>query len=146
MTSSTSPVTARVGYMVKQLQHLLRARMDDALREIGLSTAQYALLSAIEAAPGASGAELARRCFITPQSVNGLLGGLAEAGLIARTAAARHGRVLETRLSKLGARRLTDAHRRVLAIEGQMLDGLAPAQRDGLATSLALCIRGLEQG
>ena len=56
----------KIGYQLKRLQSLLRARMDAALDERGLTTPQYAALSAIEAAPGLSNAALARRSFVTP--------------------------------------------------------------------------------
>jgi DNA-binding MarR family transcriptional regulator len=143
MESSEFPVADRVGYLVKQLQHALRARMDDDLERLGLTTAQYALLSAIEAFPGSSGADLARRCFITPQSVNGLMGALEREGLIARTASATHGRILETVLTAAGQARLARAHGLVIGIERSMLEALSDAQRHELARMLRQCIAGL---
>lgn len=140
MKSTTSSVYERVGYLVKQLQHALRARMDDELRAVGLSTGQYALLSAIGEAPGSSGAELARLCFITPQSVNGLIAGLVQAGLIERRASATHGRIIETTLSASGRARLKAAHRIVFAIEDEMLGLLDRSQRRELAGLLRQCI------
>src|SRR5262245_61232862 len=144
MKSTPPPVGAHVGYLVKQLQHALRAQMDDGLAEIGLSTGQYALLSAIAEAPRSSGAELARRCFITPQSVNGLIAGLKRAGLIERSASATHGRIIEITLSMSGQERLKAAHRIVFAIEGRMLAHLSPSKRRELAGLLRQCIEGIE--
>jgi DNA-binding MarR family transcriptional regulator len=141
--SSSDSVRSRVGYLVKQLQHALRGRMDEKLSEIGLSTSQYALLSAIEEAPGSSGAELARRCFITPQSVNGLIAGLEKAQLIERAPSASHGRIIQTRLAAAGLDRLLLAHRIVSEIEGQMLAALDNGQRGELAELLKTCIAGL---
>lgn len=137
---STSTIYEHVGYLVKQLQHALRARMDDGLRSISLSTGQYALLCAIDEAPGSSGAELARRCFITPQSVNGLMAGLVHAGLIERTASATHGRIIEIALSASGRARLKAAHRIVFAIENRMLGPLDVSRRRELAGLLKQCI------
>lgn len=129
-----------VGYLVKQLQHAFRAQMDDGLGTIGLSTAQYALLCAIEEAPGSSGAELARRCFITPQSVNGLMTGLRRASLVGRSASATHGRIIESTLSTTGRERLKTAHRIVFAIEDKMLAKLTNSRRRELAGLLKQCI------
>ena len=53
-------VESKVGYQMKRAQHALRFEMDRALREVGMTTAQYAALSTLEAAPGLSAAELAR--------------------------------------------------------------------------------------
>ncbi len=140
MKSTADPVYEHVGYLVKQLQHALRARMDNGLRSIGLSTGQYALLSAIDEVPGSSGAELARRCFITPQSVNGLIAGLVHAELVERTASVTHGRVIEIALSPSGRARLKAAHRIVFAIEDKMLGPLDGSQRRELAGLLKQCI------
>jgi|SRR5262245_36055652 DNA-binding MarR family transcriptional regulator len=140
MKSTPVSVLDRVGYLVKQLQHALRSRMDDELGAADLSTAQYAILSAIEEAPGSSGADLARRCFITPQSVNGVLAGLERAKLIERTASATHGRIIEIALSASGRSRLRAAHRIVAGIEARMLAGLDGPQRKELARLLRQCI------
>src|SRR3712207_8022525 len=63
----------RVGYELKRAQHALRSEMDGALRGVGLTTPQYAALSVLEGEEGISGALLARRCFVTPQTMNGIL-------------------------------------------------------------------------
>ncbi len=144
MSSTPASMRSRVGYLVKQLQHAFRARMDESLAEIGLSTSQYAMLSVIEDAPGSSGAELARRCFITAQSVNGLMAGLQKEDLIERAASPTHGRIIKTKLSEAGLARLKEAHRRVAALENEMLKGLDAAQRRELAALLRLCIESID--
>ena len=45
--------------------------MDDGLRILALTTPQYAALAAIAELPGISGAALAKRCFVTPQTITG---------------------------------------------------------------------------
>jgi len=138
-----SSTYSSVGYLVKQLQHAFRARMDQELAEIELTTSQFAILNAIREVPGSSGADLARRCFITPQSVNGLIGDLQRKGLIERSPSATRGRVIETRLSAAGEAQLRAARRHVLPIEGKMLAKLSDAQRRQLVALLELCIDGL---
>lgn len=135
---STS-VTWHVGYILKQAQHALRTRIDQRLREIGLSTAQYALLTALQEAKVASGAELARRCFVTPQTVTGLMAGLARAALIVRSPSRRHGRVIETRLTPDGLRLFRRARTLVYAIEEEMLSDLSASERAALGRMLRLC-------
>jgi DNA-binding MarR family transcriptional regulator len=143
MNARDSSVRSRAGYLVKQLQQALRARMDDALQALELSTAQYAILSAIEEQPRSSGADLARRCFITPQSVNGLLSGLEKRGFIERTASKTHGRIIETALTKTGHVRLIGAHDVVAGIEAKMLQDLDNTERRQLAALLARAIEGI---
>lgn len=143
MNARDPGVRDRAGYLVKQLQQALRARMDDALRALDLSTAQYAVLSAIEEQPRSSGADLARRCFITPQSVNALLAGLEKRALIERTASKTHGRIIETALTKTGRARLMRAHDVVTGIEARMLEDLDKSERRQLTALLARAIESL---
>jgi len=140
--SSTS-VRSMIGYLLKQAQHLLRARIDAGLRGLDLTMGQYALLAAIEETPRASGAELARRCFITPQSVNGLIAGLLENGLIERDPSKTHGRIIEITLTPRGRARLREAHAAVSAIESAMLHGIGGSDRRMMASLLRICIENL---
>lgn len=143
MSTALPPAAESIGYMVKAAQHLIRQRLDAALSDCGLSTAQYALLSALEGTEAPSGAELARRCFITPQSVNSLLATLERDGMIRRSASASHGRVIETALTETGRERLSTAHRLAQGIEEQMLTGIPPEHHALLASMLGRIIRSL---
>jgi DNA-binding MarR family transcriptional regulator len=132
-------VSSHVGYILKQAQHALRARLDQSLRETGLTTAQYALLTTLQEAKVASGAELARRCFVTPQTITGLMTGLLRAGLIVRSPSRRHGRVIETRLTPNGLRLFRRARTIVYAIEEEMLSDLSASERAELGRMLRVC-------
>lgn len=138
-------VAERVGYRLKRAQQALRAAMESSLRERGITTAQYAALSALEDGEPLSGAELARRCFVTPQTMNGILGGLEGAELVVRRAHPEHGRVIETHLTAAGRARLREAHRAVLAIESRMLTGLSAGERRQLAEALHRCADNLDE-
>ena len=91
-----------VGYQLKRAQHALRIQMDNALREVGLTTPQYAALSAIEETPGLSGNKIARRCFVTPQTMNLILANVESAGLIVRHPHPEYGRILQAYLTQVG--------------------------------------------
>lgn len=56
--------------------------MDEALRSLGLTAPQYAVLSAVELEAGISNARLARAAFVTPQTVQGILANLERQGLL----------------------------------------------------------------
>ena len=133
-------VTGRVGYLLKQAQHGLRAKMDQDLKVLGLSTAQYAILAALQEANVASGAELARRCFVTPQTVTALIAGLDQARLIDRSPSRHHGRIIEARLTDSGQIVLRRAHAIVKAIEDDMLADLSERDRIALARMLKSCV------
>ena len=57
---------ATIGFALKQAQQALRTRLDSGLREIGLTTPQYAVLAFLEVEAGASNAALARRAAMEP--------------------------------------------------------------------------------
>ena len=61
-----------LGYKLKQTQHSLRLRMDEALKTFDLTTPQYAVLAQLELRPGISNAALARSSFITAQTMQDL--------------------------------------------------------------------------
>ena len=93
---------ATIGFALKQAQQALRTRMDSRLREIGLTTPQYAVLAFLEIEAGASNAMLARRAFVTPQTMQAILVALERSGFIARTPHPKHGRAQITELTVSG--------------------------------------------
>ncbi len=136
----------RVGYQMKRAEHSLRLEMDDALRELGLTTPQYAALSVLAEGPGLSGAEVARRCFVTPQTMNGVLVKLEGAGLVSRRAHPEHGRVLQAYPTRKGEELLVRAHRAVVQIEERMLSGLERDDHLRLLEALRSCADSLGAG
>ncbi len=139
-------VEDRVGYLLKEAQHALRTAMDRALRERGLTTPQYAVLSALDNQPGLSNAELARRAFVTPQTMNAIVVLLERAGLVERRPHARHGRVLTTVLTPVGADLVLSSHEAVGRVEEQMLAPLSDAERAQLARLLSTCAKAFRTG
>lgn len=133
-----------VGYELKRVQHALRREMDGEVRALGLTTPQYAALSVLERGEELSGAELARRCFVTPQTMSGILSGLESAGLIQRRPHPTHGRLVQARLTESGGGLLSRAHERVWAVEERMVSGLSGAERESLLLALKRCTAALE--
>src|ERR1700721_1559985 len=103
--------------------------MDTALDEIGLTTPVYAAMTVIDQHPNISKADLARLCFVRPQSMTRVMTEMERPGGGTRAAPPAHGRILPTRLTARGRRNLD---RVTLAIDGVMdgvLDGLTLAER-----------------
>src|SRR4028118_1323095 len=127
---TVGPVQERVGYALKQAATALRSAMEAELRPLELTVPQYACLELLGQRPGLTNAELARGAFVTRQSMNGVLRGLQDRGLLTRPASAVHGRALPTQLTPAGRDRLHAASTAVRAVEKQMLTALpASAQR-----------------
>ena len=117
---------ATIGFALKQAQQALRTRLDSGLREIGLTTPQYAVLAFLKVEAGASNAALARRAFVTPQTMQAILVALERAGLIARTPHPEHGRVQTTELTASGRGALEAASGIVANAEARLRKAAAP--------------------
>ncbi|WP_442861006.1 MarR family winged helix-turn-helix transcriptional regulator [Amycolatopsis sp. CA-230715] len=128
-------------YLVKRLELAIRALMDDALRELGLTTLQYTALTVLQVSGPLSSAQLARRSFLRPQTMHEMVLTLEKRGLIVREARDGNKRVLLANLTEEGADLLAQCSPAVLELEGALLDGLAPRQRatfrDGLQRGIS---------
>ena len=117
---------ATIGFALKQAQQALRTHMDAALQQIGLTTPQYAVLNFLQIAPGASNAELARRSFVTPQTMQGIVVALERSGFVVRAPHAKHGRVQTTELTNQGRNVLAAASTIVAGAEARLRAASAP--------------------
>jgi DNA-binding MarR family transcriptional regulator len=133
-----------VGYLVKRVQQSLRRRCDAALRPTGLSMAQYVVLRALADHQDASAAELARRCFVTRQSLQDVLGGLRSAGLVEDADLPVRGRARALALTVAGRQHLDVAHDAVIGVETAMLQGLSASARREVEMALTRCAENLE--
>jgi DNA-binding MarR family transcriptional regulator len=133
----------RIGYALQRTQHSLRLRMDASLKELGVTTPQYAAMSALKEEPGLSNAQLARRSFVTPQTMNQILMKLEALGLTERWEHPEHGRVLQAYLTKEGEQLQEECHRRVASIEDLMVSRLSEDECRTLLETLRRCIQAL---
>jgi len=140
------PVENAVGYVLKQAAVALRSSLETALRPLHLTVPQYACLELLGQRPGLSNAELARGVFVTRQSMNVVLRGLEERGLVARPAIAPHGRELPTELTRAGRELLEAASSAVLEVQTTMCTGLTADRQRALLETLGVCIRNLSAG
>jgi DNA-binding MarR family transcriptional regulator len=134
---------SRVGYELKRVQHDLRLRMDGTLKELDVTTPQYAALSVLAEEPGLSNAALARRSFVTPQTMNQILVRLEAAGLVERRAHPEHGRVLQAYLTGEGEKLRRECAGRVDVVEERMVSGLSENERSNLLGLLRRCSAAL---
>jgi DNA-binding MarR family transcriptional regulator len=134
----------RVGHVLKRAQAALRASMDEELAANDLNTAQFAALFALKREPGLSNADLARRAFVTPQTMIRIVEGLESRGLIVRTPHPTHGRVLETSLSPSGKKLVAACSQSVIDVEARMLRLLSAREQKQLFELLTRCVEGLE--
>jgi DNA-binding MarR family transcriptional regulator len=121
-----------------------RGQMDERLRPEGVTTAQFAVLKAIRNEPGASGAQVARACHMTPQSAQALLKGLEIGGRIVRTKDAVNERILTAKLTPSGVRLVEAGEKLIRAIEKKLWDGIPESAVERLNKTLVRCLANLE--
>jgi DNA-binding MarR family transcriptional regulator len=110
-------VEGHSGFLLRQAWLAFSGAMEAALKQQGLTPAQYGALSVLARAPGSSGADLARGSNTTPQAMNGVITTLEREGLIERNPHPTHGRILQVTLTDEGRRRLEAANPVVRALE-----------------------------
>ena len=122
-------------YLVGRLDRLIRRALEELIRDQDVSVVGYTAMSVLEARPGLSNAELARRSFVTPQGMSQTLATLTEGGLIRRTPATRNRRVQLVELTDRG-RQVVEVCARVAGFEGELLASVTARQREELNTIL----------
>jgi DNA-binding MarR family transcriptional regulator len=138
--------TPRIGYVVGRLDRALRKEIGALVAPHGLTVAKYTALSIMRDRPGLSNAQLARRSYVTPQSMNEVLAALETDGLIVRSPAAAHGRVVEVALSARAHAVLAACDRAITHMENAMLADLDEAGRVQLVEALVNCVYRLGAG
>ncbi len=138
--------TARVGYLIKRAQSVLHDAMVDALGPYGLTVTQFAVLTALEEEPGLSNADLARRAFVTPQSMHAVLQELESRQFLVRRTHPQHRRVLQAELTEAWSRNFGERQRmRSTHVEERMLGKLSELARSRLAAALSSCVDALTE-
>jgi DNA-binding MarR family transcriptional regulator len=96
-------------YLLNQANQAVRTNIEQDLRPLGLTGIQYTVLSIVGAREGISSAELSRRFFVTPQTMNEIVSALEKRGLLAREQSARSKRILTATLTEAGRAVLVEA-------------------------------------
>jgi DNA-binding MarR family transcriptional regulator len=135
--------TPRIGYVIGRLDRALRREIGALVAPFGLTVPKYTALSILRDRPGLSNAQLARRSYVAPQSMNEVLLSLEADGLIVRSRSAEHGRVVQAVVSERGHAVLEACDRSVTHMENAMLADLDPGERERLREALLACVARL---
>jgi DNA-binding MarR family transcriptional regulator len=146
---SVTPQSAepRISYVIARLERAVRAGINERVQPYGLTTLQYTTLSLLGArGQPLSNAQLARRAYMTPQSMLAVIDALEEKGLIRRDPHPNHRRVYPATLTAKGRRVRAACDAAVTTMEEEMLAELGPRERATLLASLKTCVRSLHAG
>ena len=134
----------RAAQMMKRIIVHFRSQMDEMLRPHGVTTAQLVVLKAVENEPVASGAQLARACYVTPQSAQALLKSLEDGGWIIRAKDTVNDRILIAKLTPSGVKLLETGEKLARVIEKRLWQGVPDSVVVALNRTLVRCLANLE--
>jgi DNA-binding MarR family transcriptional regulator len=141
------PPEPRLSYVVARLERAVRAAIAERVKPYGLTTLQYTTLSLLgRRGQPLSNAQLARRAYMTPQSMSEVIEALEQRGLITRNAHPNHRRVLPVALTAKGRRVLAECEEAVDELEDEMLSALSRRERDAVLEALKSAVRALGAG
>ena len=138
------PERRQATLLMKRLLVNFRGQMDERLRPQGVTTAQLQVLKIIRDEPGASGADLARTCHVTPQSAQALVKQLENDGWIRREKDRVNDRILNAYLTPAGEKLLKAAEKAWRGIEAKLWRGIDEHSVMQLNTVLERCLANLE--
>jgi DNA-binding MarR family transcriptional regulator len=132
-------------YVVKQLELVIRARLDALLRPSGVTALQYTALSVLERRPTMSSSDLARSSFVRAQSTHDLVSALTKRGLIERSVDPANRRRLLISLTEAGYAFLEKYDPLVATLEDEMLRELGSDERAAFRRFLTTSRRALAE-
>lgn len=119
----------RLIYLMNQLNMMIRKALDDRLRPHQLGGLQYTILTLVRDREGISSAELSRRFFVTPQTMNESVASMEKRGLIERSESETNKRILNTRVTEEGRALLKICDAIADQVETEVFGSMSQAER-----------------
>jgi DNA-binding MarR family transcriptional regulator len=137
----------RISYAIARLHQLVFSSVSELAARQGLTALQFTTLSVLSrhGAP-LSSSQLARRSFMTAQSMHEVIHRLEGEGLIERNPHPEHGRKLPASLTAKGRRVLSTCEAALADFEAQMLKGFSKADRTAFSRLVKAAVHNLGGG
>ena len=137
----------RISYAIARLHQLVFSSVSELALRHGLTALQFTTLSVLNrhGAP-LSSSQLARRSFMTAQSMHEVIHRLEKDGLIERNPHPDHGRKLPASLTVRGRRVLAACEAAVADFETKMLKGFSKSDRAGFLDVVKSAVYNLGGG
>jgi DNA-binding MarR family transcriptional regulator len=129
---------------MKRIMIQFRAHLDEQLRPQGLTTAQMQVLFAVRNSPASSGAQIARSCYITPQTTQMLLKHLERSGLIVRGKDPVNDRIVTASITPKGERLAQSVEKKSRSLQQKLWQGVSDRELDRLGGLLEKCLENLD--
>ncbi|MFF3429636.1 MarR family winged helix-turn-helix transcriptional regulator [Streptomyces sp. NPDC002602] len=121
---------------IRRAEQALMAHHEAVLRGYNLTLTQYTVLLTLSRDDGMSGAQLARACGVTQQTMATVLSGVQKKQLVTRHPAPAHAKVLLTHLTPQGQAVLDGAYQEVSVLERALTDAFTPDEHTTLCALL----------
>jgi MarR family transcriptional regulator, lower aerobic nicotinate degradation pathway regulator len=135
---------ARPGFLLRRAHQISAAVFEDECRTVGLTPAQFGVLTVLRATPGLDQSSLARALGFDKVTVLRVLRGLEARGLVARAPSPASRRNLSIALSDHGLELLAQAQRPAEMAYERLMAPLDAVQREQLVALLQQLTEGLE--
>jgi DNA-binding MarR family transcriptional regulator len=136
-----------ISYAIARLHQMVFAAVSERAARQGLTALQFTTLSVLNRhGVPLSNSQLARRSFMTAQSMHEVIHRLEEDGLISRTPHPSHGRKLPATLTAKGRRVLAACEAAVAEFEATMLKGVTRSDRSVFLRMVKLAVQNLGGG
>lgn len=119
----------RTIYLLSRLHYMLRQKIDRLLADTGITAVHYTIMSMLKSRNTLSSAEIARRYYVTPQSMNEIISSLERQGLVSRMPSTENRRILLVRLTERGSDLLARCDAIADEVEGELTSVLDPDRR-----------------
>ncbi|WP_435972756.1 MarR family winged helix-turn-helix transcriptional regulator [Streptomyces sp. Qhu_M48] len=121
---------------IRRSEQALMAHHEAVLRTYGLTMTQYTVLLILSREGGMSGAQLARSCGVTQQSMSSVLTNMETKELIRRETSPVHAKVQIATLTDEGQALLDHAYQEVIVLERALIDAFTPSEHASLCELL----------
>jgi DNA-binding MarR family transcriptional regulator len=135
-----------LAYVIGRVDQGVRREMRRRLEPFGLSVPEYTALSILDAVPGLSNAQLARRSLITPPAMLEVLASLERRGLVERHSDPAHARIRRAELTEEGTRTLRASAREIERLSDELLESVPAGDRDAVRRGLVAVMNRLSSG
>jgi MarR family transcriptional regulator, lower aerobic nicotinate degradation pathway regulator len=142
--SSLSRLYARPGFLLRRAHQISAAVFEDACKDLGLTPAQFGVLTVLQAHPGLGQSSLARALGFDKVTVLRVLRGLQARGLVARGPAGDNRRNVAVALTQQGAALLQQAQKPAEKAYKRLMAPLDRQQQEQLLELLQLLTGELE--
>jgi MarR family transcriptional regulator, lower aerobic nicotinate degradation pathway regulator len=139
-----SRLYARPGFLLRRAHQISAAVFEEECREVGLTAAQFGVLTVLKSHPGLGQSSLARALGFDKVTVLRVLRGLEARGLVERAPAAGNKRNMSVLLTEAGQTVLTQAQKPADKAYRRLLAPLDKAQQAQLLDLLQLLTGELE--